>query len=183
MYRALTSRLGQVITQKSVKNLAPIRCMGLYEPDYLDKLRPQVPVYENLNIEMTGYDYPVLESYQRLVHEICETMEMSVSDCWALPAKEETITRFKANSSTVDSSYLLKTYKRIVQVEQVKAHQVPLLTRIIQAGLPEGVKVNIMEHTELHDKERYVPDQELIELKQELTDIGGPVIKKDKRRR
>lgn len=68
-------------------------------------------------------------------------------------------------------------------MEQVKAHQVPLLTRIIQAALPEGVKFSVMEHTELHDKDRFVPDQELLQLKQDLDDIGGPLEKKDPRKR
>lgn len=106
-----------------------------------------------------------------------------MSDCWALPPKTENITRLKPNSSTLDASYTLKTYKRIVQVEQAKAHQVPLLVRIIQAGLPEGVKFSVMEHTELHDKERYVPDRELLQLKQDLDVIGGPLEKKEKKRR
>uniref|UniRef100_A0A336MCA6 CSON014989 protein n=1 Tax=Culicoides sonorensis TaxID=179676 RepID=A0A336MCA6_CULSO len=167
-----------------LKNQIPLvqrRYYGIYEPDYLDKLRPQVPVYDAINIEITGYDFPVLENYQKFVHEACETMEMNVSDCWALPPKIETITKFKPYSSTVDATYNLKTYKRYVQVEQAKAHQIPLLVRIIQAGLPEGVKFTLMEHTELHEQERYVPDKELLQLKDELDSIGGPRAEKKKR--
>lgn len=142
-----------------------------------------MPVYNALNIEITGYDFPILENYQKFVHDACETFDMSVSDCWALPPKIENITRFKPNSSVVEANYTLKTYKRIVQIEQVKAHQVPLLVRVIQAGLPEGVKFSLMEHTELQEQDRYVPDKELLQLKQDLDDIGGPIEKKDKRRR
>lgn len=143
-----------------------------------------MPTYDIINIEITGYDYPIIESYQKLVHQACDNLEMSVADCWALPAKEETVTKFKPETSTVDATYTMRTFKRVVQLEQVKAHQLPLLTRIIQAGLPEGVKFSIMEHvTDIHDKERYVPDKELIDLKQELTDIGGPLAKKDPRKR
>lgn len=142
-----------------------------------------MPVYDALNIEITGYDYPILENFQKLVHEACETLDMSVSDAWALPPKIENITRFKPNSSTLEATYTLKTYKRIVQVEEVKAYQVPLLARIIQAGLPEGVRFSVMEHTELHDKDRYVPDRELLQLKHDLDEIGGPLEKRDHKKR
>lgn len=123
---------------------------------------------------MSGYDYPILENYQKFIHDVCESLDLCVEDGWALPAKEETITRFKPFSSIVETSYTLKTYKRVIQVSDVKAHLTPLLLRLIQAGQPEGVDLHVVEHTDMHDLERYVPDKELKTLKEQLTEMGGP---------
>lgn len=101
-------------------------------------------------------------------------MEISVDDCWALPPKVEKIVKYKPNSVIVDGSYELKTYHRIVQIGEVKAYQLPTLIRVIEAALPAGVNFNVVEHTELHDTERYVPDKELLEAKEQLTEMGGP---------
>lgn len=48
------------------------------------------------------------------------------------------------------------------------------MIRAIEASTPPGVTVEIMEHAEHHDEERFIPDQELINLKHELDEIGGP---------
>lgn len=60
------------------------------------------------------------------------------------------------------------------------AYQYPLLLRIAQAGLPEGVTLNVVQHDHQHDEIRYVPDTKMKELKEELQDLGGPRKKKRK---
>ncbi|ENN74755.1 hypothetical protein YQE_08663, partial [Dendroctonus ponderosae] len=32
---------------------------SLYEPSYLEEMRPKVSLYDTLNIQLRGYDYPV----------------------------------------------------------------------------------------------------------------------------
>lgn len=54
----------------------------------------------------------------------------------------------------------------------------PMLLRVAQAALPEGVQLNVAEHTEDDEEIRYVPDRELLELKIQLDDMGGPITKK-----
>jgi len=49
----------------------------------------------------------------------------------------------------------------------------PIFFSIIQAALPEGVKMNIKLHEEEDELVRYVPDQELTQLKSELEALGG----------
>lgn len=45
--------------------------------------------------------------------------------------------------------------------------------RAIEASTPSGVTVHITEHMEYDEEVRYVPDKELLTLKQELDEIGG----------
>lgn len=42
--------------------------------------KPQVPVYERLNIQMKGYDFTVLEHYGKHVHKIALNMDIDVVD-------------------------------------------------------------------------------------------------------
>lgn len=53
---------------------------NIYEPDYLDLLKPDIPEYDEINVQMKGYDFAVLESFQKCVHTIAENMELEVTD-------------------------------------------------------------------------------------------------------
>jgi len=67
---------------KSAKSCVPtVRCYAtIYEPEYLDMLKPDIPEYEEVNIQIKGYDFAILESFQKLVHTIAENMNLEVSD-------------------------------------------------------------------------------------------------------
>lgn len=53
---------------------------SVYEPDYLDMLKPDIPEYDEVNVQIKGYDFAVLESFQKFVHTIAENMNIEVSD-------------------------------------------------------------------------------------------------------
>lgn len=121
---------------------------------------------------------------------------------WAVPGKKEQITKLKPYSNIVEEKFTLTTYERVIQVGclhfifsdsismlnlcslsqilNVPAYQYPLLLRIVQAGLPEGVTLRVVEHDSLHDEVRYLPDTKMKELKDELEDLGGVRKKKKK---
>lgn len=88
------------------------------------------------------------------------------------------IQRLKAQSTVVETEYKLTTYNRTIQLANVAVPLYPVLLRTCQAALPEGVALRIVEHSEDHEEIRYVPDKELIELKEMLDDMGGPTTKK-----
>lgn len=68
-----------------------------------------------------------------------------------------------------------------LKISDVPAKFYPILLRVAQAALPEGITLNVMEHQPEHDEIRYVPDNELKELKEQLDEMGGPrKIKKKK---
>jgi hypothetical protein len=42
--------------------------------------KSKIPLYDTLNIQVKGYDFPVLESYQGFVHHVAEVMGIEVAD-------------------------------------------------------------------------------------------------------
>ncbi|EDO64559.1 39S ribosomal protein L48, mitochondrial [Anopheles arabiensis] len=150
----------------------------MYEPDYLELLKPKYPLYETLNVTIKGYDYPLLESYQRFIHNVADSMDLEIADGYAQPPQKLNVQKFKPNSSVIDSEYKLTVYERTVQVEKVQAPLYPLLLRTLQAALPEGVTLKVTEHTWEQEEARYVPDRDLKELKQQLDEMGGASKKK-----
>lgn len=66
----------------------------------------------------------------------------------------------------------------MVDLEATKA---PIFFHIIQAALPEGVKLTVKLHDDMEEEHRYLPDLELTQLKNELDSLGGPTTSKGKR--
>ncbi|XP_029726252.1 large ribosomal subunit protein mL48 [Aedes albopictus] len=171
MLRQMTHRLlttGQVFRPFS----------SMYEPDYLEKLRPKYPLYNTLNFTIKGYDYPILESYQRFMHNVADTMDLDIADCWAQPPQKFNVQKFKPSSAVIESEYKLTAYQRNVQIANLQAPLYPTFLRLLQAALPEGVTLTVSEHTSEVDDGRYVPDRELLELRQKLDEMGGSREKK-----
>ncbi|CAG9785703.1 unnamed protein product [Diatraea saccharalis] len=154
----------------------------LYEPDYLISMEPDEPVYDCLNLQLKGYDFPVLEAYQSQIHRYAEIMGIQVEECWATPAKQLKIQRFKPGSTVVDAEYLLDVYERNVQVTDVPAWALGTLLRVARACLPQGCTLNVHEHQPEHEEMRYVPDNQLKELEQQLQDMGGSRAERRKRK-
>lgn len=151
---------------------------NLYEPDYLELLKPKVPIYDEIDIQIKGYDYRVLENYQSLINTIADNMNLSVEECWATPCRQYQIQKFKDKTNIIESEYQLNMYERNVQVVDVPAPIYPTFLRLLEASMPEGVTLQAREHLEEHDNVRYVPDQELKQLKSQLEELGGARVKK-----
>ncbi|XP_017784361.1 PREDICTED: uncharacterized protein LOC108568025 [Nicrophorus vespilloides] len=147
---------------------------NIYEPDYLHLLKSKVPLYDTINIQMRGHDYAILENYQKLVHNMAKNMDIDVEDAWAVPAQDMQITTYKENSEVINSQYSLKTYERSVQITDVSSLKLPILLRALEASTPMGVSIAVVNHEDYHEEVRYIPDKELLELKQELDEMGGP---------
>lgn len=69
------------------------------------------------------------------------------------------------------------------QVTDVPAWALGTLLRVARAVLPEGCTLRVHEHAIEHEEIRYVPDNQLIDLKQQLQDMGGSRAEKKKQRR
>lgn len=85
---------------------------------------PKFPVYETLNIQLRGYDYPILENYQKFVHKIADNMDIDVDDAWAVPGQTLNISTYKPQSEVVKSQYKLSVYERMIQIRQCSSLQV-----------------------------------------------------------
>jgi large subunit ribosomal protein L48 len=154
---------------------APCRTKtSIYEPEYLDKLKPEVPVYELLNIQLKGFDFPVLEKFGRYVHKTAETLNLSVEDSWATPHQALKIQKYKPQSSLVETEYDLNVYERNVQVSNMPASSAGVLIELLQASLPAGVQLCIHPNIQDHQDVRYIPDLELEELQKQLDEIVNP---------
>ncbi|XP_075974781.1 mitochondrial ribosomal protein L48 [Anticarsia gemmatalis] len=164
------------IQQKRLKN-------DLYEPDYLISMEPDEPVYDCLNLQLKGYDYALLESCQSQIHRFAEVMGIQVDECWATPAQQFKVQRFKTGGTALESEYHLNVYERNVQVTDVPAWALGTLLRLARAVLPEGCTLRVHEHAIEHEEVRYVPDNQLLELKQQLQDMGGSRAEMKKKRR
>lgn len=181
MFRAL----GAVLLNKHVvkttarlpRQLSTSTCHMVYqdEPDYLKYLKPQVPVYDLINIQLKGYDYTVLEHYGKHVHKIAVNMDIEVTDAWASPHQAVHITNKEANTSKVLHNYYLNLYERNIQVTKMAAYSAATFFEIIQSVLPAGVSVSIHPHEQKHEEYRYIPDFELIELKRQLLEVSATV--------
>ncbi|XP_050541082.1 uncharacterized protein LOC126905441 [Daktulosphaira vitifoliae] len=155
------------------------RCLSsIYEPDYLDRLKPDIPEYEEINVQIKGYDFAVLESFQKFVHATAENMDIEVSNGWALPPKIINVKRLVPNSENVETQYNLNVYERNIQVVDVPSNKLSLLIEVIEYSLPVGVSVSIHPHTEEHETLKYIPDNELQSLKEQLEEMGGSKKKK-----
>ncbi|XP_015439417.1 PREDICTED: 39S ribosomal protein L48, mitochondrial [Dufourea novaeangliae] len=151
-----------------------LRFYGIYEPPYLSKPREGAPFYPVLNIQMRGYVYPLLENYQSFIHRIAKTLDIDVEDSFAYPHKEYKVERYKKNSAIVDSEYALKLYERDIQISNVSTTTCPILIRILEATLPEGVSLHIDKYDSDLGKKRYIPDKDLLDMKSELTEMRKP---------
>lgn len=87
-------------------------------------LKPQIPIYDTLNIQLRGYDYAILENYQKFVHNLMTNLDINVEDAWATPHQDIQVTNLKPKSELIDAQYVLKIYERTVQITDVASTQV-----------------------------------------------------------
>lgn len=121
---------------------------------------------------MKGYDYPVLESFQSLVHRIAKTMDIPVIESYAVPFQHYKIVKYRPKSEMVDSEYQLKLYERNVQIGDVKTPLLPIFIDAITTACPPGVKLSIHEHTPEIAEVRYVPEYEVLELREKIDELN-----------
>merc|ERR1719402_538695 len=87
-----------------------------FEPDYLDSAGPVIPTYPPLNIQMRGYNFDLLESFQSYVHNLAENMGVDVHDAWVTPPRTFKICTFFEEGTRVRDEHNLNLYERNVQV-------------------------------------------------------------------
>jgi len=140
----------------------------IFEPDYLDSAGPQIPTYPPLNIQIKGYNFDILESFQSYIHNLAENMGVDVEDAWATPARSYKVATYHEGGTRVKAEYTLHLYERNVQVTNLRSVDAPILLDIVRTALPEGVQLSLHEHTLAHYEERYIPDPFIEGLRKEL---------------
>lgn len=64
---------------------------------HLQLLKPKFPTYPLVNFQIRGYDFPVVEKYQRFLHNMAESMDMDVVEGCVI--RYFTVLQFNANDS------------------------------------------------------------------------------------
>lgn len=141
-----------------------------YDPPYLVREAP-FPNYELLNISLKGYDFTVLNTYYKYIEKLCNLLKVEVIEAYAMPSRSYKIKTYQPFSTNLDKEYNLQMYHRIVRVKNLKSTLAPLLFETVQLNLPEGVQLDIHEPTFEEDEFRYVPDIELQEMRQKLSEM------------
>lgn len=57
-----------------------------YDPPYLAREAP-FPSYDELNINLKGYDFTVLETCHNFIARLCRSLDVDVKDVYAMPAR------------------------------------------------------------------------------------------------
>lgn len=146
----------------------------VYEPNYLHLFKPEIPPYNPLNLKIKGFDYVVLERLQKLLHAYFKVLNLNVADGYALRAESWKVSRFVTNSSKVEAEFQLKEYQRVLQLNDLPSAKLGIVIEIVQALIPPGVTCTITERTEADEKDRFIPDFELLALQKQLDELGGP---------
>lgn len=88
-----------------------------------------------------------------------------------MPHREYKIKRYKKGGTIVDAEYDLKIYERDIQISDMSSIKLPILIRILEATLPEGVSLHVDKYDPLLEKKRLIPNRDLIDIKKELEEL------------
>jgi len=150
-----------------------------FEPDYLDSAVPPIPTYPPINIQMRGYNFDMLESFQSYVHNLAENMGVQVEEGWVTPAKSTKVSTYAEGGTRVDNEFTLNLYERNIQVVNLRSVDAPILIDNIRTTLPEGVQLSVHKHLQEHYEERFIPDPFINSIRDELG-AGQERVEKEK---
>jgi len=145
----------------------------VFEPEYLDSAGLVPPTYPPINIQLKGYDFEILESFQSYIHNLAENIGLDVADAWATPATSWNVHTYAEESTVVQETYTLQLYERNVQIVDVQTTDLPVLIDIVRKTLPEGVRLSVHEHKNEHKEARFIPDPFIQNLHDELNELTG----------
>ncbi|XP_033333988.2 mitochondrial ribosomal protein L48 isoform X1 [Megalopta genalis] len=148
-----------------------VRFYGIYEPPYIMVKHSGPPLYPVLNVQIRGYVYPLLESYQSFIDKLATELDVDINDSFAFPHRDFKIEKYKKQSSIVESEYNLKLFERDIIISNLTSTKLPIFIRILEAALPIGVSLEIMPYDPVLEEKRMIPDKELFDLKTELNEI------------
>lgn len=159
----------QVISNSQIGNFCSTASVRkTFEPDYLDSEGGVIPTYPTLNVQVKGYDFDILESFQSFVHNVAENMGVDVESAWATPAKTYDVSIFHEGGTRVRDVNNLSHYERNIQMVGLRSIDAPILFDIMRSCLPEGVEMSVHHHLLEHFEDRWIPDPFIDGIRKEL---------------
>ncbi|KAJ1120339.1 hypothetical protein NDU88_008511 [Pleurodeles waltl] len=122
-----------------------------------------------LNILVSGYDMTLVEHYAQYVHCLCNRLNVKVEESYGLPTKSMEVMMMPEQGSKMYLDAVLTTHERIVQISHLSPTLAPILLEVLQRNQPEGVKIEVKEHTEADYQMRFKARPELEGLMAQVT--------------
>ncbi|XP_041351632.1 uncharacterized protein LOC121370454 isoform X2 [Gigantopelta aegis] len=144
---------------------------GVFEPTDVNT-GPEIPEYDVLDVKMTGYDFVPLENFAKYIHSLADGLGLD-TESWPIPSADSQIKVFKKNTTVVQSTFDLKKFGRVVQLQNVPSTVLPIFIQIARSHLPEGIDITIQKTSEEEEEDRYIPDKELEGLQAEIDAINA----------
>lgn len=144
---------------------------NLFEPAYIDEMKPKVGYYGLLNVRIKGHDYAILEKYQSYVHKTMRKLDLKVVKSWSCPHKELEVESLAHQTSAVVSNLKLNLYERTLQIKEAQVTKLTILIDVLNMTLPPGVSFGIQLHTQEQEDQLYFRDSRLEKLKEELAEL------------
>ncbi|XP_061619350.1 39S ribosomal protein L48, mitochondrial [Phyllopteryx taeniolatus] len=117
--------------------------------------------YGTLNVNVSGYDMTAVEHFARYIHNLCTRLGVSVAESYALPTVSAELMLMQESGTKMYVDSLLKTHKRVIQLQSLKASLCPIVMDVLLANQPEGVDLSVKEHTEADFLARFKARPEL----------------------
>ena len=149
----------------------PLYIKEIHEPKYLELLKPQIPFYELVNIQVRGYDYVVLEQYVRFVQKTAKNLGITLNKFWGVPAQHIKQDAYQPASELVVGSETVRIHERTVQVKHLTSKVCSIFVEVLRSTKPPLVTLKISEHTPEDEEVRYIPDLMLMGMEKELEEL------------
>ncbi|KAF4108361.1 39S ribosomal protein L48, mitochondrial [Onychostoma macrolepis] len=113
------------------------------------------------NVCVSGYDMTVVEHYSQYIHNLCNHLDITVDESYALPTKSTEVMVMQEQGTKMHVDAVLKTHERVVQVSEMKATLFPIFMDAVLKNQPEGVQLCVKQHTETDFEARFKTRPEL----------------------
>ncbi|XP_048735247.1 39S ribosomal protein L48, mitochondrial-like isoform X2 [Ostrea edulis] len=155
------------------------KLFGVWEPEGLDE--PKIGQYQNIDIQLRGYDYAVLEYHCQFLKSLSSTMAQNMTVI-AIPPRSYSIKTYYENSTKVLEIYNLKRYERKLRFDSVLCTKFTPFLEVLRKSLPAGVDVQIMEFTKEEEEFRYIPSDEKLKLLDRLRSLEKEKLERERRK-
>ncbi|XP_043085199.1 39S ribosomal protein L48, mitochondrial [Puntigrus tetrazona] len=113
------------------------------------------------NVCVFGYDMTLVEHYSQYIHNLCNHLDIKVSESFALPTKTTEVMVMQEKGTKMYVEAVLKAHERVVQVSEMKATLFPIFMEVVLKNQPEGVQLCVKQHTETDHQVRFKTRTEL----------------------
>ncbi|XP_073468873.1 large ribosomal subunit protein mL48 [Aquarana catesbeiana] len=111
--------------------------------------------YGTLNFQVTGHNMLYVERFVRYMHKFFNQMSVTVEESYALPTRSTEVLLLQDSGSKMAVDYILSTHQRVVQVSGLKATLAPIILEALMMNQPEGVQLQVKQHTEADYLKRF----------------------------